>query len=94
MHTVRREIYSLNGDCNEPNLRRKFVIHFRPVDDESQLIDALTGAVLREGASKCLRCGVFYNLESVVELESSNDGNCASCGPPFHAGEKACARSL
>ncbi|HEP6431534.1 TPA: hypothetical protein VDB83_005866 [Burkholderia cenocepacia] len=61
-------------------------IRFRPVDDQTQLVDALTGSPLREGASKCGRCGVFFNRESVSELVASNNGNCVFCKHPLNTG--------
>jgi hypothetical protein len=57
------------------------MISFRPLEDHSQVVDALTGAALREGATRCA-CGVFYNRESVLELEASNDAKCAACERP------------
>jgi len=64
------------------------MISFRPVEDVSQLVDALTGAALREGASKCNYCGVHYNRESVVELVDSNNGKCVSCEQALDHGSR------
>lgn len=63
------------------------MISFRPIEDKSQLVDALTGAALREGESRCAHCGVFYNRESMLELVASNNGNCASCEHPLRVGD-------
>ncbi|WP_129518770.1 hypothetical protein [Burkholderia stabilis] len=61
------------------------MINFRAIDDEAQLVDALTGSALRAGAGKCRHCGVFYNIESVSELMASNSGKCVACEQPFEA---------
>ncbi len=61
------------------------MIHFSNIDEPSQLVDALTGAALRDGAHKCVQCQVYFNRESVEELLANNRGRCVSCEKPLDA---------